>query len=93
VGDSYAAGLGVGERIDFGCSCYNGGYPSIIHLDNRFGRNPNRTFQFLACSGLKSTDILKKQVPYLDDGLDVIVWSAGGNDVALGGVLDACIFQ
>jgi hypothetical protein len=93
VGDSYTAGLGVGARTDFGCSRYDGGYASIINLDDRFGRNPNRTFQFLACSGLKSTDILNKQVPYLQDNLDVIAVSAGGNDVALGGVLDACIFQ
>jgi hypothetical protein len=93
VGDSYTAGLGVGKRTDYGCSRYDGGYPNIIGLDDRFGFNPNRTFQSLACSGLKSTDILKKQVPYLEDDIDVITVSAGGNDVALGGVLDACIFQ
>jgi hypothetical protein len=93
VGDSYAAGLGSGSRVEYSCSRYNGAYPTLIERDDRFGSNPNRTFQYLACSGVKSTDVLKKQVPHLKPGLDLITLSAGGNDVALGDVLDACIFQ
>jgi GDSL-like Lipase/Acylhydrolase family len=93
LGDSYAAGLGSGLRIDYGCSRYDGGYPTLINEDDRFGFNRNRTFQNLACSGLKSTEILIKQVPHLQNELDLITVSAGGNDVALGDVLDSCIFQ
>jgi hypothetical protein len=65
----------------------------VINVDDRFGYNANRTSQYLACSGLKSTDILKKQVPYVETDVDVILLSAGGNDVQLGEVLDSCIFQ
>jgi GDSL-like lipase/acylhydrolase family protein len=93
VGDSYAAGLGSGLRVEYGCSRYDGGYPSLINQDDRLGNSSNRTFQYIACSGLKSTEILAKQVPHLKDGLDLITISAGGNDVALGDVLDSCIFQ
>jgi lysophospholipase L1-like esterase len=93
VGDSYASGLGVGPRVDYSCSRYGGGYANLINDDERLGTNPNRTFQYVPCSGLKSTDILAKQVPLLKDNLDVITVSAGGNDVGLGDVLDACIFQ
>jgi len=93
IGDSYSAGLGVGQRVDFGCSRYSGAYPNLIDLNDRFGANPNRTFQNLGCSGLKSSDILAKQVPHLDPEQDLILVSAGGNDVSLGDVLDACIFQ
>ena len=85
--------MGVGNRVDYGCSRYTGGFPSIISSDDRFGSNPNRTFQYLACSGLRSSEILSKQVPHLNDNQDVIIVSAGGNDVSLGDVLDACIFQ
>src|ERR1700760_1220436 len=69
IGDSYAAGLGVGARQDYSCSRYDGGYPDLISQDDRFGQNPNRTSQFLACSGLKSTQILLKQIPRLEDNL------------------------
>jgi hypothetical protein len=93
VGDSYASGLGSGIRLDYGCSRYDGAYANIINNDDRFGFNHNRSFQYIACSGVKSTDILLKQVPQLKDNLDLITVSAGGNDVALGDVLDACIFQ
>jgi lysophospholipase L1-like esterase len=93
IGDSYAAGLGVGERVDYGCSRYSGGFPNLINLDQRFGTNSNRTLQYLACSGLKSSEILAKQVPHLEPEQDIIIVSAGGNDVSLGDVLDACIFQ
>jgi lysophospholipase L1-like esterase len=92
IGDSYASGLGSGARVDYSCSRYDGGYPSILMRDDRIGSNTTK-YQHLACSGLKSTDILKKQVPHLKNGLDVITISAGGNDVGLGDVLDACIFQ
>ncbi|KAF1812927.1 SGNH hydrolase [Eremomyces bilateralis CBS 781.70] len=93
IGDSYAAGLGAGQRLDYGCSRYSGGYPSLIAADDRFGVNPNRTSQFLACSGKTTSDILDKQVPYAHDNLDLLLISAGGNDVLLGDVLDSCIFQ
>lgn len=93
IGDSYASGLGVGNRIDYSCSRYSGGYPLLINSDERFGANRNRSFQHLACSGLTSAQILAKQVPHLEDNQDVILVSAGGNDVCLGAVLDACIFQ
>jgi GDSL-like Lipase/Acylhydrolase family len=65
----------------------------LINNDDRFGFNKNRSFQYLACSGVKSTEILLKQVPLLENNLDLITISAGGNDVALGDVLDSCIFQ
>jgi hypothetical protein len=93
VGDSYAAGLGSGPRLDYGCSRYGHGYPNLINNDERMGDGSNRTFQDLSCSGYKSTDMLIKQVPHLKKNLDVLTVSAGGNDVGLGEVLDACIFQ
>jgi len=91
VGDSYAAGLGTGSRVDYGCSRYDGGYPYL--MNSSMGLSDNTTFQYLACTGLKSTEILARQIPNLLDDLDLITVSAGGNDAALGDVLDSCIFQ
>lgn len=75
------------------CSRYDGGYPHLIDKDPQFGTNPNRTAQFMGCSGVTSSQVLKQQVPRLEDDLDIITVSAGGNDVVLGPVLDSCVFQ
>lgn len=75
------------------CSRYDGGYPHLIDKDPQFGTNPNRTAQFMGCSGVTSSQVLKQQIPRLEDDLDIITVSAGGNDVVLGPVLDSCIFQ
>lgn len=93
IGDSYASGLGTGQRVDYGCSRYAGAYPNLMNNDERLGSNQTRRFQSLAGSGLKATQILQKQVPHLKGKLDMITVSAGGNDVGLGEILDSCIFQ
>jgi lysophospholipase L1-like esterase len=92
IGDSYAAGLGSGDRLDWSCSRYASSYPNILHT-SLLGENPNRTHQFLACSGATSTEILEKQVPALKDNLDLLTMSAGGNDIGLTPILSDCVYQ
>ncbi|KAL9621816.1 MAG: hypothetical protein Q9160_003789 [Pyrenula sp. 1 TL-2023] len=92
IGDSYSAGIGAGSRTDRSCSRYNHSYPALINNDARMGQNSNQKFQFLSCSGALSTDVLKKQVPSLDSGLDAVMISAGGNDVGLSTALNDCVF-
>jgi lysophospholipase L1-like esterase len=53
-----------------------------------------RDFSFLACSGRTATQIKDEQVPELKDKTQqIITLSAGGNDVFLTEVLDACVYQ
>jgi hypothetical protein len=92
IGDSYSAGLGSGERLDWSCSRYASSYPHIMHT-SLLGEDANRTHQFLACSGATSTEILEKQVPALTDNLDLLTISAGGNDIGLTPILSNCIYQ
>jgi lysophospholipase L1-like esterase len=92
IGDSYSAGLGSGGRLDWSCSRYAFSYPNILHT-SLLGENPNRTHQFLACSGATSTEILQKQVPALKDNLDLLTISAGGNDIGLTPILSDCVYQ
>jgi lysophospholipase L1-like esterase len=92
VGDSYSAGLGSGARLDWSCSRYVESYPNILHT-SLLGPNINRTHQFLACSGATSTEILQKQIPALQDNLDLLTISAGGNDIGLTPILSNCIYQ
>jgi lysophospholipase L1-like esterase len=92
VGDSYSAGLGSGSRLDWSCSRYTHSYPNILHT-SLLASNPNRTHQFLSCSGATSTEILFKQIPALQSNLDLLTISAGGNDIGLTPILSNCIYQ
>lgn len=92
VGDSYSAGLGSGDRLDWSCSRYAQSYPNILH-SLLLGADPDRVHQFLACSGATITEVLEKQVKALEDGVDLLTISAGGNDVGLTPILSNCIYQ
>ncbi|KAF2868500.1 SGNH hydrolase-type esterase domain-containing protein [Massariosphaeria phaeospora] len=92
IGDSYAAGLGAGSRMDWLCSRYAQSYPNMLHT-SLLGPNSARTHQFLACSGASSTEILDKQVPALGPDIDLLTISAGGNDIGLTPILSNCIYQ
>lgn len=92
IGDSYSAGLGSGQRLDWLCSRYKHSYPNILHT-SLLGHDENRNHTFLACSGATSTEILATQVPALPSNLDLLTISAGGNDIGLTAILSACIYQ
>jgi lysophospholipase L1-like esterase len=75
------------------CSRWNESYPSILNQAPEFGTG-QRDFSFLACSGYTGTQIKEEQVPKLQDKLQqLITLSAGGNDVFLAEILDACVYQ
>ena len=69
IGDSYAAGIGAGLRTDYKCSRYDHSYPALLAS---YEGLENATFQFLACSGAKSTDILANQVPAINGIVDAV---------------------
>lgn len=69
IGDSYAAGIGAGLRTDWSCSRYDHAYPALLASYEGLA---NATFQFLACSGALSTDVLAKQVPAINGIVDMV---------------------
>lgn len=84
IGDSFTAGIGSGNPLsesksDTDCSRYDYSYPSIL---NRFFGGSIQSFQYPACSGATSADIYN-QVSALPNNLDLVVLSAGGNDLCL----------
>lgn len=92
VGDSYTAGIGSGQLFrgkseDHACSRYDQSYPVI--LDRMFGPGV-KSFAFKACSGARTADI-KEQIRGLNDNLDLVVMSAGGNDLCLSSIISRCI--
>ncbi|KAF2012671.1 SGNH hydrolase [Aaosphaeria arxii CBS 175.79] len=92
IGDSYAAGLGASERLDWSCSRYNGSYPSLLH-SKYLGHPSSRSEQLLACSGATTADVIEKQLPHVKNNTDLITITAGGNDVGLTPVLNDCIYK
>ncbi len=84
VGDSFTAGIGSGNLLtdhpeDLACSRYDYSYASIM---NRYFGSSVSSFTYSACSGATSVDI-DKQINALPNGQDLVVLTAGGNDLCL----------
>lgn len=87
IGDSYTAGIGSGRQLggifhnrdDWYCSRYDEAYPVVVN--KAFGSAVEK-FQFEACSGDRSVQIYD-QVQNMDGDLDLVIMTAGGNDLCL----------
>ncbi|KAH8812729.1 SGNH hydrolase-type esterase domain-containing protein [Xylogone sp. PMI_703] len=92
VGDSFTAGIGSGDLYSdndnsYECSRYSYTYPTIM---NHFFGPSIETFTYTACSGAITTGIFE-QVNALDEGQDLVILTAGGNDLCLSTMIDKCI--
>ena len=90
IGDSFTAGIGAGnnmgaffnregDRDNYACSRYDLSYPMLV---NRVIGPSVKEFQFPACSGDRSGKIFD-QVNALKENVDMVVMTAGGNDLCL----------
>lgn len=87
VGDSFTAGIGSGtplgsalsNKADWDCSRYDRSYAQV--LNRAFGPSVDN-FQFVACSGDRTEDIYT-QVQNMQGNLDLVILTAGGNDLCL----------
>lgn len=90
VGDSFTAGIGSGtplgnpikdqpEDTNWYCSRYDTAYPMIIN--DALGPSVTN-FQFMACSGDRTGGIYN-QIKRMEGDLDLVVLTAGGNDLCL----------
>lgn len=87
IGDSFTAGIGSGNQLgdvfhrrdDWKCSRYDLSYPMLIN--NLIGPSID-DFQFPACSGDRSVGIYE-QVQAMNGDLDMVIMTAGGNDLCL----------
>lgn len=91
IGDSFTAGIGSGKQLgslvttdpesrrNWRCSRYSYAWPQIVN----HGLGPSvSNFQFPACSGDR-TEGIYKQADALLGNLDVVMMTAGGNDLCL----------
>jgi len=95
IGDSLTAGVGSGSRLglpwhrfdDWMCSRYDLSWPMLIY--NYIGSGIE-DFQYTACMGAETPDIYK-QVQNLKGDLDLVVMTAGGNDLCLVHIIINCV--
>ncbi|KAH7035723.1 SGNH hydrolase-type esterase domain-containing protein [Microdochium trichocladiopsis] len=95
IGDSFTAGIGSGNQLGsrlkldkvWECSRYDYSYVQIV--DNALGSSVKR-FQFEACSGDRTAQIYD-QVDTLRNDLDLVMMTAGGNDLCLGAMIRTCV--
>ncbi|XP_014562015.1 hypothetical protein COCVIDRAFT_11367 [Bipolaris victoriae FI3] len=95
IGDSFTAGIGSGNHLgsvfhdenSWLCSRYDLSYPMLVY--NTIGSSV-KDFQFPACSGDRSVQIFE-QVEKLKDNIDMVIMTAGGNDLCLAGMIKKCV--
>ncbi|KAI4591931.1 hypothetical protein KJ359_012062 [Pestalotiopsis sp. 9143b] len=99
VGDSYTAGIGSGtllgtsywddpEKTNWYCSRYDTSWPVIVN--DALGDTVEKFF-YPACSGDRTGGIYY-QIKDLEDNLDLVMLTAGGNDLCLSKLIEKCVF-
>jgi lysophospholipase L1-like esterase len=90
LGDSYSAGVGAGNYLsDSGtCKRSTSSYPYLW----KTAHAPS-TFNFVACSGAKTGDVLNGQLSALTSSTTLVSISIGGNDAGFSDVMVTCVLQ
>jgi lysophospholipase L1-like esterase len=85
LGDSYASGLGAGSYVDDNCKISSNAYPQLWANDHA----PS-AFEFVACSGATTSDVLANQVAALTPDTELVTVMIGGNDAGFADVMTDC---
>ncbi|MGW7516487.1 SGNH/GDSL hydrolase family protein [Streptomyces sp. NPDC054796] len=87
LGDSYSSGVGAGDYDpDSGdCKRSANAYPQLWSA-----ANAPSSFDFVACSGATTDDVLSGQLDALSDATGVVSISIGGNDVGFADTMTTC---
>ncbi|GLY06017.1 SGNH/GDSL hydrolase family protein [Actinoplanes sp. NBRC 101535] len=85
LGDSYSSGVGASGQSG---SCLRSNYSYAAQWA---AKNSPTSFQFLACSGATTDDVLSTQIPTLSSGADLISITIGGNDAGFAPTVITCL--
>ena len=86
MGDSYSSGVGTGSyTLDSACKRSVYAYPYLFAHTHSMG-----SFDFVACSGAKTTDLIAKQLPYLKPTTNLVTMTIGGNDIGFANLIQQC---
>lgn len=89
VGDSYTAGNGAGNyyESDKFRSTRNWGHTYAKWLN---GQGVHTIVHNLAVSGAVTSDMIREQIPNLDHSSNLVMFTAGGNDVGFSKIVQKC---
>lgn len=86
MGDSYSSGVGTGSyTVDSACKRSIYAYPYLFTQKHTMG-----SFDFVACSGATTSDLIAKQLPYLKSTTNLVTMTIGGNDIGFAGLIEQC---
>ncbi|WP_320777656.1 SGNH/GDSL hydrolase family protein [Streptomyces sp. CRN 30] len=90
LGDSYSSGVGAGSYTSESGDCKRStkAYPQLWATAN----SPS-SFDFTACSGARSSDVLAGQLGPLGSATGLVSISVGGNDAGFADVMTTCVLQ
>jgi hypothetical protein len=90
LGDSYSSGLGAGSYLSASGDCKRStkAYPYLWAA----AHSPS-SFDFTACSGARTGDVLANQLAPLSAATALVSISVGGNDAGFADVMTTCVLQ
>ncbi|MEV5613386.1 SGNH/GDSL hydrolase family protein [Streptomyces sp. NPDC052225] len=88
LGDSYSSGVGAGsyDSTSGDCKRSTKAYPALWAA----AHSPS-SFNFKACSGARTGDVLANQLGPLGSGTGLVSISVGGNDAGFADVMTTCV--
>ncbi|GAA2066770.1 SGNH family lipase [Streptomyces albiaxialis] len=88
LGDSYSSGVGAGDYESGDCKRSANAYPKLWSA-----ANSPASFDFTACSGARTSDVLANQLGPLNDATGLVSISIGGNDAGFADAMQTCVLQ
>jgi hypothetical protein len=90
LGDSYSSGLGAGDYDSDSGDCKRS---AKAYAEQWAAANAPASFDFTACSGAVTDDVLADQLGPLNDSTGLVSISIGGNDAGFADTMQACVLQ
>ncbi|AXK31948.1 SGNH/GDSL hydrolase family protein [Streptomyces armeniacus] len=88
LGDSYSSGVGAGDYEDDNCKRSANAYPHLWA-----NANSPASFDFTACSGAVTDDVINNQLGPLTESTGLVSISVGGNDAGFADAMTTCVLQ
>ena len=85
LGDSYSSGVGAPGQSG---TCLRSNYSYAAQWA---AKNDPASFQFLACGGAVTDDVVRTQVPAMRSGADLVSITIGGNDAGFAPTVLTCL--
>ncbi|MFI1967248.1 SGNH/GDSL hydrolase family protein [Streptomyces pathocidini] len=90
LGDSYASGLGAGSYDSASGDCKRS---TKSHPRLWADANSPESFDFTACSGARTSDVLASQLGPLNSATTLVSVTIGGNDAGFADVMTTCVLS